>query len=291
MNISKDDVTNDSITLDYLLQTLREYCREILMGTGIAVLLAGVVVAMAPTEFEVQAIVQIGQIGQFTKLGRVEIQFIESSSKVASRLRLNGFQDAAMRRTVKSSTVVQRSDILSVLVRENGPDLVEIRVRARSLDHGVSFIRGLVLELQNQHEKEISSREELIGWIFEFKQHERKILEDAYLPPKGTSGLAKTMTSPFDKIINANFSNALVSAQVRLAELNNELVLLKMALDIQATQPTQFLYGAENGISIGPIFPDKSKILLAVGVAGAIVFTVLAVLRRRIYDKKMKQND
>jgi uncharacterized protein involved in exopolysaccharide biosynthesis len=280
-------VEGDEVSLVDLWQTVRDGWRWVMGGTALGAVVAGLTLAVLPTQYEAVAVIQVGQVGQVGQLGGVPV---ESSAQAVERIRTGSFQIEAANASgytpwaeVAAHSAKAGEAYFSLQVVKN-TSLIELRTKATTRADAGKIANGIVETLALRHHEMASPaiarmNEELALAQDKVTNAEKDM---AWLAP----ALLKNTNKERQFSPLALLATILQYKQTELFTQRQLIGALKVALGSPSTQPAKTLepiFIAEN-----PVSPKKTLIAVLGSLAG-LIFGLLAVFVVNAWQSRNKK--
>ena len=231
-------------TLDVgdIVNFLRNDWRYLLIGVAIGGGGGLVAAALFPDEWEVRAMIQVGQI--WLPEMQSTPALIEPLSRALERTKLKSFEDEVLRRAGASTSVSDPAAKLfrdSIRTRSVGADLINVQLRGRTPEEARRFATAMVAVLRDFHERLAEPS------IERMRQHLRYISIDLERSIKEQEKLQAQFMYASRRISIENalplmlINSNLTVKDVELRKLQARKVLLEESLSPQRTFPTGLL--------------------------------------------------
>ncbi len=275
--------TLDEITLFDLWQILVRHKWWVLITPLLAVIAAVVAVIPLKSQWEATAAIRVGAVGQVAQVGHVgQIELVEPVARVAERMKLTSFQDAALSDMSyplgeKNLEASRYRGGLMVKALPN-TDLVEITARDYSQEDAKRSAEASVVYLQKIHQQlaapTVQRLRQLVAQleqeITQIKSEREKTLEIA--------GLKDKVIAREGFMENVVLANITIQRDGELRELERAKAFYEEQLGPLHTYPTSVI----ERISVSEKPPKKSLIIMLAGVFGLVLGVMLAFLSHAV---------
>ena len=265
---------DDELSLD-LVTFVRRHVVILLGGTLIGGALGLAVAFALPAQWEVNALIRVGKIG--------ELNFVEPPRMAVIRTTQKPFRDGVLKRMgISPDGSNPKVDLLfsSLKVKIDESDLIGVSVRGTTPDDTVRFVEALIVELADAHARMMEPtithwRKELDEINLELELTRKELEQMSRRPNRLTSLIDNKNTYQVPLAITIHLSRVIASS-----ELQKQKYILQKQLSPQQTFPTISFGQIE--VSEQPVFPNKSILATSGLVIGLLIGILLALWRSSV---------
>ena len=269
MNMSDDKLpeAEEEISLVDLIYTLLEHWRVLVVLPGMLALGTWGAVSTLPSEWEARAILETGTVGT---VGTVGMTKIETVPLLLERLKLRETRARAGQAfgLVRDSQDIERFIDAVSAGQVRNTDLVELKARAASRQDAEKIILAVIQVVQEDHLKAVGHIQRFFARRLEGRKREYEALKTQVEVYRGWSRTSQNIP---ERVYGGEglFTAAhAAGAEIRMHQLNAEIVELEMLVSLPEARPTQIFGGVVN-VPLDPVSPRRG---LSVGLAALAGF-------------------
>ena len=276
---------NSQTELDLLdvIQFIRHNSRYLLLGMLFGVVLAAIIAFLLPKQYEVKALVKVGQLGSVSTVGLP----IEPGLQVIDRIKSQSFQDDVLKELKisvdddDSKLVKQFRNNLQVKLEKS--ELLTISLKALSKADALTGMQEVVNQLNAVHKK--MSYPTIARLKLELDSVNNELLK----ADNEAKQLTKILQMQSDKLTDLKFSQTVLLNSIRISKeqdyrnFRDTKRMLEEKLSPERTFATQVLGRIQ--VSKKPVFPNYNLFIAAgllLGLMASFIYILIMGVRLRL---------